>query len=548
MWERWRILLWASFPNRFRLTNGKGIINLGITSFYFLLFYVLVLFLYYIWPKKYQWTVLLGASIIYYLLSGNAILILYPLFAVLVCFCGIRSMLRTKEEEERLEEEGKNPEKRRKAALLFVIVSNLAILVLLKYMNFGVNTVNGIAFLLGADKDILSGLNWLVPLGISYYSLTLIGYVTDVYFGIARPQSNIAKLALYGLFFPTMISGPILRYREDGGQLFEAHSFDYKQVTLGMQRMLWGFFKTLVISERMALIVNTVYGDYKKYSGFYIWIGTVAFAFQLYTNFSGGMDIALGVSQTFGLRLPENFDRPFFSRSISEYWRRWHITLGVWMKEYVFYPLLRTSFFMKLNKDMKEKLGKKKGKQLTTFAGMFILWFTVGIWHGGDWKYIIGSGLLHWFYIVSGELFSPLSVRMMAALHIRSKSRGMEVFRIIRTFFLVNVGFVFFRAPSVGDAFAMLKEALKIGNFYGVITGGILSLGLDWIELAIGVISLLILLAVSLAQRKGSVRERIAAKVLPVRWLLWYALLFYVILLGYYGPGYSAAEFIYQGF
>lgn len=514
---------------------------MGITSFYFFLFFISVLLLYYLLPKKCQWMVLLAASAAYYLLSGNALLILYPLAAAAVCYIGIRMMAKAGED-------GKDAGKRRKAALLFVILSNLAVLFLLKYINFGINTVNGIASWFGREDGLWSGLNWLVPLGISYYSLTLIGYVTDVYFGIARPQLNPLKIALYGLFFPTMASGPILRYREDGEQFFEAHPFDYKQVTRGMQRMLWGFFKILVISERMARIADTVYGDYGTYSGAYIWIGTVAFAFQLYTNFSGGMDIALGLSQAFGIKLPENFDRPFFSKSISEYWRRWHITLGVWMKEYIFYPLLRSSFFTELNKKLRKKLGKKKGKQLATFAGMFILWFTVGIWHGGDWKYIIGSGLLHWFYIVSGELLEPWFVRIMDRLHINPKSRGMDMLRIIRTFFLVNIGFVFFRAASVEDAFRMLGGALRLGNMTEVMAGGILSLGLDWIELIIGVVSLLILFAVSMLQRKGPVRERIAAKALPVRWLLWYALLFYVILLGYYGPGYSAAEFIYQGF
>lgn len=521
---------------------------MGITSFYFILFYAIVLFLYYLLPGKYQWIILLSASVVYYVLSGNVLLILYPLFAVMVCYIGINVMSNAKEKEKYLREKGKDPEKRRKAALLFVIFSNLAILILLKYINFGINTINGIASWFGTENEIFSGFKWLVPLGISYYSLSLIGYVIDVYYGIAQTQWNPAKLALYGLYFPTMVSGPILRYREDGEQFFAAHSFDYKQVTQGMQRMLWGFFKILVISERMGLVADTVYGDYNNYPGFYIWIGTIAFAFQLYTNFSGGMDIALGLSQTFGIKLPENFERPFFSKNISEYWRRWHITLGIWMKEYIFYPILRSSFFTKLNKNMRNKFGKKRGKQFTTFAGMFILWFTVGIWHGGDWKYIIGSGLLHWFYIVSGELLEPWFTRIMNKLHIKSKSRGMDIFRIIRTFFLVNIGFVFFRASSVGDAFEMLREAINIGNITAVLSGGIFSLGLNWIEFSIGVISLLILFSISLLQRKGSVREKIAAKALPVRWLLWYGLLFYVILLGYYGPGYSVAEFIYQGF
>lgn len=492
--------------------------------------------------------VLLAASILYYLLSGNALLIFYPLSAVMVCFIGIRIMAMAKENEQRLREAGKNPEKRRKAALLFVIFSNIAILFFLKYINFGINTVKGIASWFGVESGIFSGFSWLVPLGISYYSLTLIGYVADVYFGTAQPQFNPGKLALYGLFFPTMVSGPILRYREDGGQFFATHPFDFKQVAQGMQRMLWGFFKTLVISERMALIVDTVYGDYNKYTGFYIWIGTIAFAFQLYTNFSGGMDIALGISQTFDLKLPENFDRPFFSKNISEYWRRWHITLGVWMKEYVFYPILRSPLFTALSQKTRMKFGKKRGKQITTFTGMFVLWFAVGIWHGGDWKYIIGSGLLHWFYIVSGELLEPWSIWLMDKLHINAKSRGMDLLRVIRTFFLVNIGFVFFRAASVGDAFKMLRGALETGNIQEVLSGGIFALGLDWIEFTIGAVSLLILLFVSLLQRKGAVREKIAARTLPVRWLIWYTLLFYVILLGYYGPGYSAAEFIYQGF
>lgn len=521
---------------------------MSITSFYFLLFFGCILLLYYIVPKKAQWVVLLGASVLYYLFSDNGILILYPIGAVLVSFLGIRIMERADREKEALQERGKSPEKIRKRALLFVIFANVAVLFLLKYINFGINTVNGIAALFGRQDPLLSGLNWLVPLGISYYSLSLIGYVTDVYFGIAKPQRNPAKMALYGMFFPCMLSGPILKYREDADQFFLPHPFDYVQVTRGMQRMLWGFFKVLVISERMALIVDTVYGNDTQYQGTFIWIGTAAFAFQLYTNFSGGMDISLGIAQTFGLKLPENFERPFFSKTISEYWRRWHITLGVWMKEYVFYPLLRSGLFTKLGKKLRKKFGKKRGKQLTTFAGMFLLWFTVGIWHGGDWKYVIGSGLLHWLYIVCGQLLEPWFASAMKRLHINPQARWVNVFRILRTFFLVNIGFVFFRADSVGTALRMLKEAICVFNPQILVDGSIFTLGLDWIECTIAVVSLLMLLAVSLLQRKGSIRERIGAKCLPVRWLIWYALLFYVILLGYYGPEYSAAEFIYQGF
>lgn len=312
--------------------------------------------------------------------------------------------------------------------------------------------------------------------------------------------------------------------------------------------MAWGFFKKLVIAERLGILVDTVYGGYADYPGAFIWIATVCYAFQLYTDFSGCMDIVLGMSESLGILLPENFQTPFFAGSIAEYWRRWHITLGVWMKEYVFYPVLRTDFFAGLNKSWRERFGKKKGKQYATFVAMFILWLTVGIWHGGDWKFVIGSGLLHWFYIVMEELLAPPSARLMEKWGMEPKGRFIGAVRVIRTFFLVCIGDLFFRASSVGDAFSMLKRAVSVFNPSVLWNGAILGLGLDWIEMGIVFVSLAVLCAVSVMQQKGPVRDKIAGMALPLRWAIWYMLLFSVILLGCYGPGYSAGEFIYQGF
>lgn len=508
---------------------------MSFTSFYFLCFYACVLIIYYLIPAKLQWIFLLVSSAAYYLLSGNGILILYPVVACLVAYAGICVMGRTADV------------KKRRLALVGVVVLLIGCLFLLKYINFGINTVNGIAGLLGFG-DIITGFHFMIPLGISFYTFSILGYVIDVYNQIAQPQKNFFKMALYGMYFPVILSGPIIRYREDGEQFFQPHPFEYKRVVFGMQRMLWGFFKTLVISERMNLVVNTVYDNYANYTGVYIWVATICYAFQLYTNFSGGMDIALGMSQTFGIKLPENFETPFFAKTISEYWRRWHITLGVWMKEYVFYPLLRTHAFSELGKRCREKLGKKRGKQVTTFIAMFILWFTVGIWHGGDWKFVIGSGLLHWFYIVMGELLNPVYGRIMRKCHMNGDSGWVNGWRIVRTFLLVNIGFVFFRADSTIAACRMLAGAIHVGNIGMLFDGSLFSMGLDFIEFTIAIVSLFILLTVSILQQKEDVRERIARKNIVVRWIIWYALLFYVILLGYYGPGYSAAEFIYQGF
>ena len=511
---------------------------MAITSFYFLCFFAVLLILYYSIPRKLQWGFLLLCSVAYCLLAGQGALILYPLVSVCACHTGTRLLARTPAGEE----------KKRRGILFVTILVNIGILFILKYVNFLINTADGIVYLFGGPKELISGVDFLVPLGVSFYTFSLLGYVIEVYYGLAAHQESGLKLALYGLYFPNLISGPILKYREHAEQFFAPHAFDYRQVARGLQRMAWGFFKKLVISERLGVLVNTVYGDYEGYPGAYIWVATACYAFQLYTDFSGCMDIVLGLSESLGIILPENFQTPFFSKSVAEYWRRWHITLGVWMKDYVFYPLLRSKLFSNLNQSFKKKFGKKRGKQYATFAAMFVLWLTVGIWHGGDWKFVIGSGLLHWFYIVTEELLAPPCGRMMERLHINAAGRFVGGVRILRTFFLVCIGDLFFRAASVGDAFAMLREAVHVWNPQVLWDGSILQLGLDGIEAAVAVLSLLLLWAVSLAGRKGSVRDRIAGKPLPLRWILWYALLFAVILLGYYGPGYSAAEFIYQGF
>lgn len=509
---------------------------MGITSFYFLCFFAGILIIYYIIPGKLQWVFLLLCSIAYYLIEDNAVLILYPIFSVAACYIGIRVISATENE------------RKKKVALIAVIAVNIGILVVLKYINFGIYSINGIAKFMGYKGSLLKRVAFLAPLGVSFYTFSLLGYVVDVYYGIAEVQMNPIKLALYGMYFPAVISGPILKYRESGEQFFEPHYFDYNNVAKGMQRMLWGLFKKLVIAERLVVIVTTVYGKYSDYPGSYIWVATFFYAFQLYTDFSGCMDIVLGMSESLGLLLPENFRTPFFSKSISEYWRRWHITLGVWMKDYVFYPLLRSGFFTRLNKSWKKRFGKKRGKQFTTFVAMFILWFSVGIWHGGAWKYVIGSGLLHWFYIVMEEILEAPFARLMEKLHINSESKVINAIRIIRTFFLVCIGDLFFRSRNVPRAAKMLKLSVSTWNPQILWNGALLELGLSMPEFIIVILSLLLLLFVSLLQQKGSVRDMIAIRKLPLRWLIWYALLFAVILFGCYGPEYSATEFIYQGF
>lgn len=508
---------------------------MNITSFYFLCFYALLLILYYAVPQKLQWLVLLAGSIAFYLLGGSGWLILYPLTATAVCFSG--GYMISKAEDSR----------KKRAWLLFSLAGTLGVLFVLIYVNFGIYTYNGFASLF--QGRTLDNLHFLIPLGVSFYTLSLLGYVLDIYYGIGRVSTNFFRFTLFGMFFPAMISGPIMRYGEMAEELYRPHPLRYVQVTKGLQRMVWGFFKKLVIAERAALIVNTVFTDYGNYEGAYFWVASVCFVIQLTADFSGYVDIVLGLAQTFDITLPENFRTPFFSKSIAEYWRRWHMTLGGFMKDYVFYPLLRSRPFIGLGNLLRTKIGKKKGKQLTTFCAMFILWFAVGIWHGGGWKYILGAGLFHWCFIVTGELIEPVFARRMKKRGWNPHHKVLDALRVFRTFMLVTLADVFFRADSMRVGFHIWKSMFTVWNPSVLFDGSLFTLGLDWIEFTVGAVSLAILIFISVLKEKGGgIRDRIAAKPLPVRWLLWYALLFYIILLGYYGPEYDAAEFIYQGF
>ncbi len=493
---------------------------MSITSFSFLCFFAVVLFVYYIIPKKAQWGYLLAVSFAYFMTSaevaesGGWYVVFYPMAAVLAVYMAARLMDRTKEQ------------KKRRTALICAVIFCIGLLCTLKFFR----------------------LPLLAPMGISFYTLTLLGYLFDVYYEIGSVQRNYGKLLLFTCYFPTMVSGPVVKYKEMEGQLFCGHKLEYRRVTFGMQRMVWGFFKKLVISERMAVIANEIFNHYENYEGFSIWVGAFAFTFQLYTDFAGCMDIVLGISECFGIVLPENFNAPFLAANISEYWRRWHITLGVWLREYLFYPLLRTKFFMQLPKKLRDRLGKKGAKQLTTFLAMLVLWFTIGYWHGGSFNFIIGSGLLHWGYIVFGELAEPLFVKMRGFFGIRAGCRWFLWLQRLRTFVLVMFGLVFFRNASVVDAVRMLGRGFSAFNPQIFVDKTLFSFGLDWVECTVLLVSLLLMEWVTIQQQKGWLRERLEKKPLLIRWMVLYALLFYVILLGQYGPGYSASEFIYQNF
>lgn len=508
---------------------------MALTSFGFLCFLAVLLLLYYVVPGKLQNPLLMLANMMFCYFAGGWYLVLF--IAGLTVLTYIIAILL---------EKYKLDNKKQKCVMVLAACLCVGVLFVLKYINFFVYTGRGICGLFGISNSWTT-INIIAPLGISFYMLQLIGYFIDVQRGVCKAQRNFLQYGLFATFFPQITSGPINRYADMEPQFASVRKFDYTQFMFGLQRIAWGFFKKLVISERMAVIVNTVFRDFNTYSGFYIVVAIICFAFQLYTDFSGYVDIALGASQSLGLKLSENFNNPFFSRSLSEFWRRWHITLGAWFKDYVFYPVLKSELFIKIGNYTKKHFGKKRGKKIPTYLGMFVLWFLTGLWHGGSWNYIIGSGLLHWFYIVGGLILEPVFDKIKSVLKINVDWLPYRIFQSFRTVTLVCIGWIFFRAESMTVAFKMIKAIFTFDT--GVFNcNNFLALGLDAKDFIVALISILVLLIVMFVKEKTDVREVLSKQHIVIRWTVYLALVLVVFIFGYYGLGYEAGDFIYQQF
>ena len=323
---------------------------MSYSTFEFIAFLAAVLVVYYIIPKKFQWIVLLAASYAFYLLDGVA-QVAYIAGSTVITYTSAMIMQKKRDRyKQKLADLSKNGEVSREEkqqmkkeagtsihrVQVITILIQLGILVVVKYLNFMLGVADSVVGLF-TDGVSISGISILVPLGISFYTFMSIGYIIDIGKGKYEAERNIGKLALFVSFFPSVIQGPINRFDDMGRQLFEGHKLEYDNLKYGAQLMMWGFFKKLVIADRVAPFVGTIFSSgYEKYSGTALFVGVLGYAVQIYADFSGGIDIASGAAQMLGILMPKNFERPYFSETLAEYWRRWHITLGAWMREYVF--------------------------------------------------------------------------------------------------------------------------------------------------------------------------------------------------------------------
>lgn len=503
---------------------------MGITTLKFFVFLIASVVVYYIFPKKHRWLVLLGASLIFFVTACSWHLLIYLAFGIVTTYIGTRLI-------------GENLKtiRAKKIALFITLLCIVGQLVILKYINIIPTTINGIASIFNLDLHFAS-FNLLAPLGISYYALSLIGYTLDVYRGTSEPQKNILKHALFTCYYPVMISGPIVRYEHMKKELFEPRKFCFNNVLFGAERIIYGLLKKMVIADQLGIVVNAIFSQYTIYTGIYLVIGVVFYAIQIYADFSGCMDIVIGASKMYGVVLPENFKSPFFSRNLSEFWRRWHITLGLWAKDYIMYPLLISRPFQNLAEKCKKKFGKKIGKKIPTIIAIFILWLIIGIWHGASYKYIFAAGILPWIYLTISELCEPLFKKITNLLHINTERFSYRLFESIRTIALMCLIWLFVLAPSFLTGFDVFSDVFKITNLD-------LRLTLPEIPYMIILIAGLIVFAVDYLQYKDKdVLELFNKQGIIFRYFIVFFMLYLILTYGAYGSGYNPADFIYGGF
>ncbi len=518
---------------------------MSLISLQFFLFFILVCLIYFLLPAKAQWVWLLIASAVFYYSHSyySPHVYLWFLAIVLINWAGALFM-------------GEDCSKS-KLVYRLVLLFDVASLCIFKYSQFFYDIILAIGRLFGRDFsnaacDIITFYTREhCPERISYFALILIAYITDVYWGKSKALKNPGKALLFTSYFPLMTSGPIVTLDEMEGQLFGGkHRFSYDRFVRGMERVLWGMFKKMVLSERLAVIVSRIYDYYEAYDGLYIFAAAAMFALQLYCDFSGLMDIVLGCSEALGIKLPENFDNPFVSVSLSEFWRRWHITLGGFLRDYVLYPLERSSLLKKMRRFCKNHLGKgyEKKYNLPLYFSLLISWFLIGLWHGGGWNYIFGVGLYMWAVIVLGELLSPVFAWLVKVLKINTACLSYRIFLRLRTFVLFSFGLSFFRAKTLKDGFLMWKGAFTKFNPWIFFDESFFNMGLDRREWGILIFGLLLLFVVSFISGKRDVRDYLKEQNFAARLLIFAALFVMIVVFGYYGSAFSAADFIYGRF
>lgn len=521
-------------------------------SWAFLLFLAVLVPVYFLVPKRIQWIVLLLANAVFVCVAGllGAVFMGVTIVTVYCAARGIDALFARQKETlaamkaTHTKEERKAArlrfEKKRRLVLIVCLIVNVGILFALKYGAMLGRLSAGIFGTKPFGQDLA------LTMGISFYTFSTVGYLLDVYRGEIDAEKNPFKLALFVSFFPLLVQGPITRWETVGKALTEPHRFSGERFLSASLRITWGYWKKLIVADRLLVAVKALCARPDAYRGDFIFVEMLLYAACLYADFTGGIDITIGVGEMLGVRIEENFFRPYFSKSISEYWRRWHITLGEWFKRYVYYPLSVSKPMRALSKSTR-RLGAGFSRRVPVYLATLLVWALTGVWHGSSLTFLVW-GLLNGVVILISEELKPQYARFHAKFPKLTESVFYRGFTVIRTVLLLSSLRILDCYGTVKDAFSSFFSMFTTWNWGAVFNGGIRSLGLSYADYAIAFFGVLAMFALSMVQRKGPVRKRILKRgpVLSVCVLL--VLIGTILIFGRYGFGFDASQFIYNRF
>ena len=495
-------------------------------SVHFLIFFPVVICVCAVLPAKIRYIWLLMASYYFYM-CWNAKYALLILFSTVVTYLSGLYLDSFKGKKKT------NPYviRRKKLCVAVSFALNLSVLFFFKYFNFAVDSLSRVLALAHIQLN-QPKFDVLLPVGISFYTFQALSYTMDVYRGEIYAERDFLRYALFVSFFPQLVAGPIERSKNLLKQLKDIPRPDLeKSVRGGVFLMLWGYVLKVVLADRIAIMVDMIYGDPTTYGGWYLIVATVLFAFKIYCDFAGYSTIAMGAAKILGVDLMENFNAPYLSRSVGEFWRRWHISLSTWFRDYLYIPLG----------------GNRKGTARKYF-NIMVVFLVSGLWHGASWSFVVWGGL-NGLYQVIGEVTRPLRDRMKTAIGICRDNRGWQVLQVLITFVLVDFAWIFFRANNMENAVTVLRSIFTVHNPQILFDGSLLGCGLDRKNIQLMLLCIVMLFGADIGKYRGvCIRDAIIEKGAVVRDVVFLAGLFLVLVTGIYGAGYNAATFIYFQF
>jgi len=493
----------------------------------FMCFFPIVLAIWFIIPKKLRVIWLLGVSYYFYMGWNPTYALLIGFSTVVTFLCGI-----VIKKYKRCEEN--NSKQKRIFYLTFGLIINLLILAVFKYGNFMIETIDSILKTMNLGQ-IEGRLNLLLPVGISFYTFQALGYVIDVYRGEVKAEKNILRYALFVSFFPQLVAGPIERSKNLLSQMQNIEKINVwnaQRVTSGAIQMIWGYFMKMVVADRVAILVDTVYNNWQMYGGTELVLASIGFALQIYCDFASYSLIAIGAAKIMGFSLMENFNTPYFAKSIREFWSRWHISLSTWFKDYLYIPL-----------------GGGRNGKVCKCRNLIIVFLVSGLWHGANWTFVVW-GALHGFYRVIGDISKDYRVKILNKLNIKTDCFSWRVLQMMTTFVLVTFAWIFFRADTISDAFGIIGRIFARPTPWLLFNGGIYNLGLNRVEMNVLVISIFILFLVSLVKylKNQTIDEFLMEQNIWFEWIVIILLVVILFVYGKYGPTFDAQQFIYFQF